>query len=102
MKMMKQLKNEKLEKAASVLNEYVEWFSKNDVVRASFMDQEIRGAIMHVPIQSAAAIEGIDIDLLRKYEEERRDSGLTARLHLRDRGKQVKMKMTFRKVKMRL
>ena len=40
---------------------------------------------MHVPIQSAAAIEGIDIDLLRKYEEGRRDSGLTARLHLRDK-----------------
>ena len=49
------------------------------------MDQEIRGAIMHVPIQSAAAIEGIDIDLLRNFEEERRDAGSTDRLHLRDK-----------------
>ena len=78
-------KKRKARESSERLKEYIEWFSKNDGVRATFMDQEIRGAIMHVPIQSAAAIEGIDIDLLRKYEEGRRDSGLTARLHLRDK-----------------
>ena len=78
-------KKRKARESSERLADYIEWFSKNDKIRASFMDQEIQGAIMHVPIQSAAAIEGIDIDLLRNFEEERRDAGSTDRLHLRDK-----------------
>ena len=76
------------EKNVIRLNAFLEWFGTADEVRKSFMEQEVSGAIMHVPCQSAASVAGIDIDLLVQDEEEVRAKGEKERSRMRKNWRQ--------------